>query len=94
MPIGLSHVYSSRSVVQLGVSERSVRRWLKTYDDEMELRASERGRHSKTSSPIVDPTFREKFCNFVKTESRKPGANKFFSKGHEAQMIKRLCIVL
>ena len=72
---------------------RSIRRWLKTYDEEMELRESERGRHSKSSSPIVDPTFREKFCNFVRTESRKPGAI-FSSNGHQAQMIKRLCIAL
>ena len=57
---------------------RSVKRWLKAYDDEMELKRSERGRHSKTSSPIVDPNFREKFCTFVKSESRKPGANKVY----------------
>ena len=57
---------------------RSIRVWLKTYDEEMELKASERGRHSKTMSPIIDPNFRQKFCTYVKDESRKPGANKIY----------------
>ena len=91
---GFNHIYLPCSVFQLGVSLRSIRRWLKTYDEEMEVRASERGRHSKTSSPIVDPAFREKFCDFVKSELRKPGAKNFVSTSYQQQIIKILCIVL
>lgn len=60
---------------QVGVSERFVRKWIKIFDEEAELRSSERGKHSKTSSPIVNPDFRERFCTYVRSESRKPGAN-------------------
>ena len=55
------------------MSERALRTWLKTYEEEGVLKASERGRHSKTISPIVDPEFRDKFCFHVKSNSRNNG---------------------
>ena len=58
---------------KVGVSERALRTWLKTYEEEGVLKASNRGRHSKTISPIVDPDFRDKFCFHVKSNSRNNG---------------------
>ena len=58
---------------QVGVSERSLRRWSKTLEEEEMMVASQRGHHAKTISPIVDPDFREKFCSHVRSESCRKG---------------------
>ena len=58
---------------QVGVSDRSLRRWLKIFEEESMMIASQRGHHAKTISPIVDPDFKEKFCSYVRSESCKKG---------------------
>ena len=69
----LSHHSQHCIFYQVGVSERSLRRWSKTLEEEEMMVASQRGHHAKTISPIVDPDFREKFCSHVRSESCRKG---------------------
>ena len=56
------------------VAPSSVRTWVQDYEVSEFIAESKRGRHSKTSSPIIDdPNFREKFKNYVRKNSREPG---------------------
>ena len=57
----------------LCISTSTIYTWLRTFDLEGEVRVSLRGCHQKTISPIVDPDFRERFCDFVKENSLKKG---------------------
>ena len=38
------------------------------------MTASQRGHHPKTISPIMDREFRDRFCSYVRAESKKKGA--------------------
>ena len=51
------------------LSISTIYEWLRTFDLEGEVRASIRGRHPKTISPIVDPDFRQRFCDYIKENS-------------------------
>ena len=51
----------------------SVRQWVRDVNATKEIICSERGKHSKTISPIQDPIFREELRDFVRSNSCKPG---------------------
>ena len=56
------------------VAPKTVRMWVQDFEASECIADSRRGRHSKTSSPIVDdPEFRELFKNYVRNNSRKQG---------------------
>ena len=57
----------------VGVSVRAIRNWLQDFEAEQEIKASMRGRHPSTKSPIVDPRFRTKFCTYVREHSSEQG---------------------
>ena len=58
------------------VATRTVQRWVQDFEVSQFISDSKRGRHSKTSSPILDnPDFREKFKDYVRQNSRVPGKN-------------------
>ena len=56
------------------VAPKTVRMWVQDFEASECIAESRRGRHSKTSSPIVDdPDFREMFKDYVRSNSRKQG---------------------
>ena len=56
------------------VAPKTVRMWVQDFEVSEFIAESRRGRHSKTSSPIVDdPEFREMFKDYVRNNSRKQG---------------------
>ena len=56
------------------VGTRTVRSWVQDYEATQFIAESGRGRHSKTSSPILeDLEFREEFKEHVRQTSREPG---------------------
>ena len=57
----------------VGVSPKTVGRWARDFETLTFVQDSQRGRHSKTTSPITDPKFREEFKAYVKENSRKSG---------------------
>ena len=59
------------------VTEKTIRNWVADFELMTIVRDSKRGKHSKTISPIVEnPEFKDKFKDFVKTNSRKPGKHR------------------
>ena len=72
--------FSSKSVAvkkrvskRVGVSKRTVGRWVLEYWCEEEVKKSNRGRHSKCESPIEDAEFRESFCQHVRSHAKPKG---------------------
>ena len=65
---------------QVDGSERSLQRWLKTFEEQGVMISSRRGQHAKTVSPIVDPDFRAQFISQVKNQSCKKGTYMFNNK--------------
>ena len=57
----------------VGVTVRTMTNWLNAFQADEEVRASRRGRHSSTRSPIEDPSFRGKFCSYVRENSSVQG---------------------
>ena len=55
------------------LSTSTIYKWLRTFDWEGEVRASLRGCHPKTISPIVDPDFRQRFCDYIRENSINKG---------------------
>ena len=56
------------------VCTRTVRAWVQDYEATQYILQSKRGRHSKTSSPILeDLEFRERFKEHVRLNSRVQG---------------------
>ena len=72
--------FSSKSVAvkkkvskRVGVSERTVGRWILEYWWEEEVKKSNRGKHSKCKSPIEDVAFRARFCEHVRSHAKPKG---------------------
>ena len=72
--------FSSKSVLvkkkvakRVGVSKRTVGRWVLEYLCEEEVKKSKRGRHSKCDSPIDDAEFRASFCEHVRSHAKPKG---------------------
>ena len=65
----------SRAILQyqVGISEVSLRRWRKTFEEQGVTITSRRGQHAKSVSPIVDPDFRARFVSQVRSESCRKG---------------------
>ena len=58
----------------VSVATRTVRSWVQDYEATQFIAESRRGRHSKTSSPILeDLEFREEFKEHVRQTSREQG---------------------
>ena len=86
----LSHnevAFSSKSVSvkkgvakRVGVTLRTMARWLLEYWCEEEIRKSNRGNHSKCESPIENAEFRASFCQYVRSHAKPKGITyKIFS---------------
>ena len=73
--------FSSKSVSvkkkvseRVGVSLRTMRRWVLEYWCEEEVTQSKRGKHSKVQSPIEDDLeFRATFCEYVRSHAKPKG---------------------
>ena len=62
----------------VNVATRTVRSWVQDYEATQFIAESRRGRHSKTSSPILeDFEFREEFKEHVRQTSREKGKIEF-----------------
>ena len=57
----------------VGVTSRTMSNWLNAFQAQEEVRASKRGKHASTFSPIQDPSFRTKFCSYVRENSHVQG---------------------
>ena len=55
------------------VDRSTIFKWLHELDTVGELSRSKRGRHSKAITPIVNPQFRQKFCDFVRANAHQQG---------------------
>ena len=55
------------------VSTWTIQKWAYEFEMATFLVGSKRGKHSKTSSPISDESFRAEFRDHVKENSRKKG---------------------
>ena len=55
------------------VCARTVGIWVREFEALTHLKESQRGKHSKTASPMNSPEFREEFKAYVKDNSRKSG---------------------
>ena len=74
------YTYGSKSAAyvevaaKVKVAEMTVRRWVQEFEAYNHIMESMRGKHSKTSSPILtDPEFRAKFIAHVREASRPQG---------------------
>ena len=72
--------FSSKSVAvkkkvakKVGVSVRSMQRWVLDYWCEEEVTKSKRGKHSKVESPLDDPEFRAAFSQYVRSHAKPKG---------------------
>ena len=72
--------FSSKSVSvkkkvakRVGVSKRTVARWVLEYLCDEEVWTSNRGKHSKCHSPIDDAEFRASFCQYVRCHAKQKG---------------------
>ena len=72
--------FSSKSVKvkkvvskRVGVSKRTVGRWVLEYWCEEEVKKSNRGRHSKCESPMDNEEFRASFCQHVRLHAKPKG---------------------
>jgi len=55
------------------VDRSTIVKWLHELDTVGELSRSKRGRHSKAITPIVNPQFRQKFCDYVRANAHQQG---------------------
>ena len=55
------------------VDRSTIFKWLHELDTVGELSRSKRGRHSKAITPIVNPQFRQKFCDYVRANAHQQG---------------------
>ena len=63
-----------RDVATIVCVDRSrIFKWLHELDTVGELSRSKRGRHSKAITPIVNPQFRQKFCDYVRANAHQQG---------------------
>ena len=63
---------------RLDITIKTVRNWICDFEVTNFMKMSHRGKHSKTTSPIVDnDEFKTLFKSFVKENSRKQGKNYF-----------------
>ena len=72
--------FSTRSIAvkervakKVGVSVRTMKRWVLEYWSEEEVKKSRRGKHSKCESPIDDVEFRASFCQYVRSHAKPKG---------------------
>ena len=54
---------------RVGVSKRTIARWVLEYLCDEEVWTSNRGKHSKCHSPIDDGEFRASFCQYVRSHA-------------------------
>jgi len=57
----------------VALSQRTIAEWVRDFETTTYITESRRGKHSKTVSPINNPSFREEFRTHVKENSRKSG---------------------
>ena len=57
----------------VALSPRTIAEWVRDFETTTYITESRRGKHSKTVSPINNPSFREEFRTHVKENSRKSG---------------------
>ena len=58
---------------RVGVSCRTMRKWVLEYWSEEDMKKSKRGRHSKVESPIDDIEFKAAFCQYVRAHAKPKG---------------------
>ena len=76
------------------VTEKTVRNWVADFELLTIVRGSNRGKHSKTISPIKDnPEFKALFKDFVKSNSRKQGKIKICQKFEKSKISEREHVV-
>ena len=63
----------AHAAMLVGVCARTIGTWARDFEALSYLKESQRGKHSKTISPINSQEFREEFKTYVKENSRKSG---------------------
>ena len=57
----------------VGLTPKTVGCWARDFEATTYIAESQRGKHSKTPSPMNNPAFREELKSYVKEHSRKSG---------------------